>query len=106
MKWERALLGAVGLLAILIVGVVLVVMAMRDDAVPAAERPNASPIDSNSSRPPDDPALAPAVSGRPARAGRAGRRRGDGNEHGRDGDDGGDLTDGHVAPPRLGTMSP
>lgn len=59
MKWERAVLGAVGLLAVLIVGVVLAVVAMRDDPVPAAERPGASPIDSNSSRPPDDPALAP-----------------------------------------------
>jgi len=59
MKWERAVLGAVGLLAVLVVGVVLAVVAVRDDPVPAAERANASPIDSNSSRPPDDPALPP-----------------------------------------------
>lgn len=59
MKWERAVLGSVGLLVVLIIGVVLAVVAVRDDPVPAAERPNTSPIDSNSSRPPDDPALAP-----------------------------------------------
>ncbi len=60
-RWNRAVVGSVALVGILLVGLVVALAVSSNDeaAAPEPGMRTSSPIDSDSSRPPDNPSLAP-----------------------------------------------
>jgi hypothetical protein len=58
-RWNRFVVGSIGLVAVLLLGLTVATFASVGEDQPVRETRNASPIDADSPRPPDNPALPP-----------------------------------------------